>query len=326
MPSHQDQVTIELRRLVARLEESGLAETSPDIDALLTASRLHLAASARPPAQMLRRLGGKLTVIGPVVLDGLTVLLVLPLGWALAQGRLALELAEQPPAPLILAGLLLPWAIRRLGQGTGLLLRLSRGPAFWLRYHLRIGYNWLAEAFSRAAEARLLASLGALEMMRAWRGWARTLPHRPRPHDLEHFIAMECGPRGSALLRAAGFEAEPALRWSRLVLLFELLCGPGGPTHGPLADLSALGELPDPPPRDLPAEDIEPPRETDRYERERMDLRQEIIRKKKDLSTAYTWKVKTAAEIAERDRYADQVRAEIATLEASLKALRAPGP
>jgi len=328
MSSRPDPVTAELRLLVARLEASGLADTRPDIQAILTASRQRLAATRRPPGQILGRLGGKLRAVGPVGLDVVALLQLVPLGWALWQAPSVETLVGHGGgAGLAVAAILLPWALWRLGQLLMLLLRGLREPAFWLRYHLRYGYTWIAEAFSPAAEARLQASSAALGLMRHWRGWARTLPERAQPADLETFVSVALGPRGRAMLLATGFDAhsEPALAWSRLILIFEVIQGAMTPIPAAAPPAPPAGPPPPDPVRTISPEEAVVAHEAEQHERERMELRNEIIRKKKDLSTAYTWKVKTSAEIAERDRYADEVRGEIAGLEAALKKLRAPG-
>lgn len=68
------------------------------------------------------------------------------------------------------------------------------------------------------------------------------------------------------------------------------------------------------------------PAETSGRAQRRSDLRELIRRKRQDITTAYGWKLKTSAEIAQRDTYLQELRAEIATLEQELAALGGPPP
>ena len=78
--------------------------------------------------------------------------------------------------------------------------------------------------------------------------------------------------------------------------------GAGGPAVAP------------PPP---PAEPTDTPERAAR----RADLRELIRRKRQDITTAFGWHLKTEAEMAQRDNFLAQTRAEIAELERELALL-----
>jgi hypothetical protein len=53
----------------------------------------------------------------------------------------------------------------------------------------------------------------------------------------------------------------------------------------------------------------------------REELRELVRRKRQDITTAHNWKLKTSAEIAQRDAYLQRLRSEIAALEKEIAAL-----
>ncbi len=110
------------------------------------------------------------------------------------------------------------------------------------------------------------------------------------------------------------------MRWSSLITLFEATAAGGAlwatdppPAPPPVAP-PAL------PPLAAPPVAAEPPEHLQR----RLDLRELIRKKRQDITTAYGWKLKTEAEIAQRDNYLNELRAEIAALEKELAALGGP--
>lgn len=62
---------------------------------------------------------------------------------------------------------------------------------------------------------------------------------------------------------------------------------------------------------------VEPPELVQR----RADLREAIKRKRAEIARTHEWKMKTPAEIAQRDLIVAQLRQEVAALEAELSAL-----
>lgn len=343
MPASGSSVA-ELQQLVERLERSGLAGQRADVAALLDRSRAALApASAatrtgarrprqrppsapveRPPRRQRIRRGTKLVSLVLVLVDGLAVMLG---GAALA----GLALAETPPdaAPLVLAGAI-AWGV--LHRGRVAVAEL----AFRLFYALRWGWLWVAEAFNDRAFEKLQILLDARDVMETWQEWRRTLPRRPCMGDVEAFLAENHGPAVAALfleqgearfgnrrvragrgagLRAGGVGfAEQGVRWSRLIRLFEGLAEAdafwpnepvvlgGGPDHGITAD----------PPADL---EPEPPERIARRE----ELKEMILAKREEIQRAQDWKMKTPAEMAQRDAHVADLRRQHDALEAELR-------
>jgi hypothetical protein len=219
--------------------------------------------------------------------------------------------------------------------------------AFRLGYWGFGGYLWVAEAFSGPASRRYAARLAAADVMRAWLRHRRSLAARPTLPDLERFLAESFGPAAAVAFRRAvaamvspppAREAGPLralapvgpnprmlarierLRFSALIRLFEQLAR-GGAFWTP-----ALPPMPDPePPREAaPASEVaEDPAIAAARRRPADELREKIKRKRQDVTTAYSWKMKTPAEVAQRERYVDELKAEIASLEAELKELLA---
>jgi predicted aminopeptidase len=74
-------------------------------------------------------------------------------------------------------------------------------------------------------------------------------------------------------------------------------------------------------PAEAPPHDPEAQAREALRESRRAELRDLIRRKRQDITTAHNWKLKTAAEIAQRDAYLDGLRGEIAALEKELAEL-----
>ncbi|MCX8134992.1 MAG: hypothetical protein N3D18_13650 [Roseococcus sp.] len=326
----------ELRALVARLEQSGLAERREDVARLLARSRALLAAApgAPPPLKRRRRprpagLRARLRAALLLLLD---VAALAALGFA-AVGLGAGTLATT--AGLGLLGGVGLWGVLRWRGAPEL---LAEGAAR-LAYLLRWAWLWLAEPFHLGAWERLEALLDAREVMRAWRRHRRGLEVAGLA-EVDAFLADRYG-RGAAARfraavearRAAGWtlrgkaeaaEAVPLpeaqlMRWSALIRLFEAVAAGGAlwvpePAAPPAAPPppSALAPLPAPPRAEEEAE---------RRMARQDELRELIRRKRQDITTAHNWKLKTSAEIAQRDIYLQRLRAEIAALEKELAAL-----
>lgn len=326
----------ELERLVAALERSGLAESRADIAALLAQSKALLGPQSPPPNRPRRRARvsarGKLRALLLLLLDALAAMATLY--GAAGLGFQTVEALEGGVA----LGAGLGWALWRWGGLPALL-----GEAlFRLRYTLRWAGLWLAEPFSDRAYEALETLLDAREVMRGWRAHRHTLP---RPHaleDVEAWLRATYGPRIAArFARAAegrrsgqagwtlrgGHGSGPVrpvpasrmMRWSSLITLFEATAAGGA--------LWATEPPPAPPPASppvlpplAPTPAPEPPEHTQR----RLDLRDLIRKKRQDITTAYGWKLKTEAEIAQRDTYLQDLRNEIAALEKELAALGGP--
>ena len=261
--------------MIARLEQSGMANHQPEVRALLERSRALL----HPPRRWPRRL--------------------------LDAGR------------------------KRMLQSGG---NLSEG-ARWVGYHLAWGWDWLAEAFSPAAHARLRARGHARQVMRAWRAHRQALPIPASLETVHRFLAAAYGAAGEAAFRAAtarltqdapwtlrggagqgnGGERLAALRWSALIRGFEPVMG-------------AVPIVPVAPPPQGPAtpQDSAIAQTAARRMQEReTDLRDQIRRKRQDISAAFAWKLKTDAEAEQRDAHVAQLRGEIAALEQQIAVQRA---
>lgn len=206
----------ELRHLVSQLERSGLAERRADIAQLLDRSRAMLGEAPEAPRRARRprargrpaaKLGGVLLLLLDVALAG--VALAAALALALAESA-----AEEAPVALAVA---LGWGLWRWG-GAGALLGEV---AFRLRYALRWGWLWLAEAFSQSAFDRLQILLDAREVMRGWRAWRRTLRRPATLEDVAAWLAEAYGPAAAMRFCQALPPARPHPRWSLLITLFE---------------------------------------------------------------------------------------------------------
>lgn len=321
----------ELERLVAALERSGLAEGRAEIAALLAQSRALL--GTPPPPRPHRRTRasarGKLRAVLLLLLDALAAL-----GGIYGAAGLGFGTVTGLTGGLAL-GAALAWGLWRWG---GLPALLAEG-LFRLRYALRWALLWLAEPFHDRAYDALEALLDAREVMRGWQAHRRTLPTPHGLRQVEAWLASTYGPRIAARFtrlaqaRHAGRRGrtprggrDPAqplpearmMRWSSLIQLFEAMSAGG-----------ALWEAepdPPPPPREAPPPAPRPPPEPPERAQRRLDLRELLRKKRQDITTAYGWKLKTAGEIAQRDAYLHQLRAEIAALEQELAALGAPPP
>jgi len=353
----EDRAAAELRELVAQLERSGLAERRADVRQLLESSRSLLHMRLRPPlapgpppraAPSARKLAAKIGALLSLGLDALVLAGFLWGVWsALTHHGPMLDAALRPEVALALAGP--AWLLLRLSAAREGL----REAGCRLLYHLAWGYDWFAEAFSRRAMHRLSARMAARQVMWAWRQHAHSLLHRPGPREVEAFLELAYGlPAAAAFHRAAerlgrkgwslrgGAARNPmverlaALRWSVLIRLFEALAASGalwpapepepepapepraGPLPGPSPPLQGEDPLA-PGPIGVEPASSEPPEVTQR----RVDLRDLIRKKRQDITTAYGWKLKTEAEIAQRDTYLRQTRKEIAQMERELAAL-----
>lgn len=330
----------ELERLVAALERSGLAETRDDIARLLAQSRALLTPDEpghqvpRPRRRRARSsAGGKLRALVLLLLDAAAAM-------AMLYGAAGLGFGTVPAAAggSALAGAL-AWSLWRWG---GLPALLQEG-FFRLCYVLRWAALWLAEPFSDRAFDELETLLDAREVMRGWRAHRRTLGHTPGLPDIEAWLRVAYSARIAARFAAAaedrraadgkwtlrgGFNSAPTrpgaaarvMRWSSLITLFEATAAGGA--------LWASDPAPTPPPPErLPLPPIGPPMgpiaiaEPPEHAQRRVDLRELIRKKRQDITTAYGWKLKTSAEIAQRDAYLHQTRSEIAALEQELASL-----
>lgn len=323
----------ELERLVAALERSGLAESRADIAALLAQSKALLGTPIPAPARPRRRTRvsarGKLRTLLLLLLDALAAMATLY--GAAGLGFRTMEALEGGIA--LAAGL--GWALWRWGG----LPALMAETLFRLRYTLRWAGLWLAEPFSDRAYEALETLLDAREVMRGWQAHRRTLPPNPGLPDVEAWLRSTYGPRvATRFARAAegrragqagwtlrgGHGSGPVrpvpasrmMRWSSLITLFEATAAGGA--------LWATEPPPAPPPvapPALPPLAATPEPEPPEYIQRRLDLRDLIRKKRQDITTAYGWKLKTEAEIAQRDNYLNELRAEIAALEKELAAL-----
>ena len=340
----------ELRQLIALLEQSGMAERRADVRALLHRSRSKLQQYQPRPQRLARKLGA-------AMLMGLDAgaLAALPiLAWSLLT---EITWAAGTLAGIILGWGLL--RLRRLLKRR-LFQRgfLQRGAQYladaldeagrYALYHLAWSWDWVAEAFSVRAMLRMEARTTAKTLMTGWRQHRRALVHSASPADVEAFLTTEFGPRaGREFARAveavnqecewtlrggAGVKRRPqrlaALRWTALMPVFAQL-GMSGALWAEFAAGSdpadfmgqhgsaqaMLG------PVSLVSPGAEDPVETPERATRRADLRDQIRRKRRDITTAFGWKLKTASEITQRDSYLAQTRAEIAALEAELAAV-----
>ncbi len=301
----------ELRRLVTLLEQSGMGARA-DVAALIDASRPLL--SGMPPRAPRGRARAKLGALFGLLMDAAA------LTAAMAAAMSMLLMAEADALPLVVLLAAAAWGLARSPETRALIA----GSGFWLRYHLRWAWLWLAEAFSPAAQAKLDALLYGREVMWAWRSHRRTLPHRPTPPDVEAFLAATYGPQAQAqwrvllaepawTLRGGSAPPHPSLRWSFLIPRFEALAAAGA-LWAPPAAPTVAAPPPLPPAIALPAE---PPE----WAQRRIDLRDLIKRKREEINTAHGWKLKTPAEIAQRDLHLATLRDELRAMEAELAAM-----
>jgi hypothetical protein len=321
----EDRVLMELRQLVGMLEQSGLAERRPDAAALLAASRARLAMSQaprrpRPPprGRPRGRIGAKL---GLLLLDAVAVA-------ALVFGAVGLAAGNAEPLPAV-AALAVALAIAFLRLPA--LREAAAEAGFHLLYHVRWAWLWLAEAFSDNAALRLDALLYGREVMWAWRQHARSLLHRPSVADVEAFLAaayaqpaaaqframLTAAPGAGGLRDARARVRQPSVRGAFLLPRFEALALSGA--------LWAEEDAAPPPPAarvTLPPATILEPESPERTQR-RADLRDLIRRKRDEINVEHGWRLKTPAEIAQRDAHLEQLRNDIRALEAELKAMDA---
>jgi hypothetical protein len=311
----------ELRLLIAQLERRGLAASHPEARALLERSRALLRRQRPPP----RRLAGKLATLLALAVDALLIA-ALPV-------LILLALGGGMTAPSVIFALFIPvWAAIRLRRHAAWLAEAAR----WLGYHLAWGWDWWAEAFSLRAMERLEARIQAREVMWGWRHYRRSLRRRPTLEDVAAFLALEYGPQAAREFRRAAEAVEEAqgwtlrggtrrnraaerlaaLRWSALIALFGRLAASGAlwPSLDAAVEAAEPAPSPQAPPLPSPAE---PPERAAR----RADLREMIKRKRQDISAAFGWKLKSEAEIAQRDVHLGQLRADIALLERELAEL-----
>ncbi len=312
----------ELRLLMAQLERRGLAASHPEARALLERSRALLRQQRPAP----RRLRGKLATLLALAVDA-AMLAALPM-------LVLLALAGEMTAPTLALALAMPaWAGFRLRRHAAWLGEAAR----WLVYHLAWGWDWLAEAFSLRAMERLEARLNAREVMWGWRQCRRSLPRRPVLEDVAAHLALEYGPRAAqefrraaeAVAEARGWtlrggsrrnraaERLAALRWSALIALFGSLAASGALWPGFEEEVPEPG----PPTQPAPPSRPEPPAEPPERAARRAELRDMIRRKRQDITAAFGWKLKSQAEIAQRDVHLAQLRADIAAMERELAEL-----
>jgi hypothetical protein len=326
----------ELRRLVAALERSGLAERRPEVAALLAQSRARLGAPRRPQRHRAEARAHTRALLA-LVLDALAVLAVVTGTAGLAAGTLP----PQQAAAWLAAGM--GWGVLRMGAP------LARGADEGLRraaWWARRGLAWVGEPFSDAAFARLEATDGALDIMRAWQRHAAAqgldasleavaafLSQRHGPLAAQHFRELATAwleGRGGWTLRGSTATPIPVprrLRWSGLIRLFEELAAEDSlwapepaarrpaPASPPIAATPLPVAAPTQPPEPAEAE------ESAEQRQRRIDLRDLIRRKRQDINTAHGWKLKTPAEMAQRDVHLNALRQEISALEAELSAL-----
>jgi hypothetical protein len=340
----------ELQRLVRLLEQSGVAERRPEARALLLASQraLQPAEPARPAVRgqsaappSLAKARDKARELLRRAADA-AVLFTL-IAWATGFALLPEDWGAPGFTPVLATAC--TCALLRAEAAA----ELAYEAAFRLGYWGFGGYLWIAEAFSVSASRRHAARLAAADVMAAWRRHRRGLAARPSLADLERFLAESYGPRAAMGFRRAvsamvspppAREAGPLrglapagpnprmlarierLRFSALIRLFEQVARDGA------FWTEAAPPLPAPvpePPREAPPVIIatEDPAVIAARRRRADDLRDKIKRKRQDVTTAYTWKMKTAAEVEQRERYVDGLKEEIAALEAELKELLA---
>ena len=320
--SRADHSVQELRQLIALLEQSGMAQQRPEVRALLERSRAMLRRRQPKPARFARKLGALLVfALDAVLLLAMLLTLVI-----------LLTKHEMPSAALAAIILAPLWAAFRLRHHGYWLAEGAR----YLAYHLAWGWDWLAEAFSSRAMFRLEARIMASEVMVGWRQHCRILPGQPGLADVEAFLALAYGARAALDFRCAaeavchardgtlrrsaalnrGGDRLVALRWSALIRLFGTSARSGALwtdlTPDQLTNAATAQTF-----CANPEAEPEPPERA----AQRVQLRDAIRRKRQDITTAFAWKLKTEPEIAQRDIYLAQTRAEIAALERELASM-----
>jgi hypothetical protein len=333
----------ELRALVARLEQSGLAERREDVARMLAHSRALLArlpsAETPAPPRLTRRRRPRPSGMRARLRAGLLLLLDAAALAALAFAAVGMGVgALAATGGLAVLGAALLWGVLRWGGAPTLLAELAARVVYGLRW----GALWVAEPFHLAAWERLEALLDAREVMRAWRRHRAGLAQQGLA-EVEAFLAARYGAAAARRFQAAVQARHAAgwtlrggapgivtpvpearlLRWSVLIRLFEEVSAGGAlwaPEPWPAMRAPAPSEPPPAPPPDPQALAREAQLDAER-EAQREALRDRIRRKRQDITTAHNWKLKTAAEIAQRDAYLDGLRAEIAALEKELAEL-----
>jgi hypothetical protein len=174
--------------------------------------------------------------------------------------------------------------------------------------------------------------------MWGWRQHRRTLPRRATLEDVAGYLAVEYGPQAArefhraaealsqaqdwtlrgASRRNRAAERLAALRWSALIAVFGRLAATGAlwPDFEEAPADAAPGALATAPPL-MPELPTESPERAAR----RADLRDMLRRKRQDITAAFGWKLKSEAEITQRDAHLAQLRTEIAALERELAEL-----
>lgn len=323
----------ELRQLIAMLERSGIAERRPEAQALLLRSRALL----RQRQRARWRVAGKLGTLLTFLLDGVMLAALPFLAIMLATGPL-----EERQLALIAAIPL--WLAFRLRHQAHWLGEATR----WAGYHMAWLFDWFAEAVSLRAAERLQARLAAREVMWGWRQHRRALPRRASLDDVAGFLAVEYGPQAErefrrlaeamgharewtirgGLARNRAAERLGALRWSALMAIYHHLAASGAlwPDFPPTEREQGMPpwqEMEHPAAPLGPAVASPPPEAADTPERaaQRADLRHTIRQKRQNITAAFGWRLKTEAEILQRDNFLAQLRTEIAELEAELARL-----
>jgi len=313
----------ELRELIAALERSGMAERRQDARDLLETSRQLLRAQQEQGRaslggrRVVGRAAGMLASIGQRLLDALAAIGV---GVAALGGMLG---GLEPVPALAMGAGGMTWAGLRAPALRDAVAEAGR--VVW--YHLAWAGDWFAEAFSPPAAARLEARHAGRGVMARWRYHRRLLSRPATFADVEETLRIEYGAASASALLAIADGLKPAprarlraLRWSALISAFGRLTASGALAR------PARPPAPEPMPGALPAQpDLPPPLpiapESPARIQRRQDLRELIRRKRADITTAYSWKLKSEAEIAERERHVDVLKAEIAAIEHEMAAL-----
>ncbi len=336
------QTAQELQRLARLIEESGLADRRPALRALLAAADAahHRPTGPRPlvrggaplPPSAAKR-GAKAAVLLRGALDAALVLGLLWLALGLWRGDDAWQVLLWVLAPLA-AACLVPRFLPLRDAAHEALFRLVDEATF--------AWDWLAEAFNTPAVHRIARRQAARDVMSAWRRHRRALSPGPGLDAVAAFLDQAFGAaaarafrsavaarigagddrglgRGAAVTDRHAARRLVALRWSALIRLFETVACSGA--FWPRPAPANRGQ----PPREPVPEEIPAPEDAEAEERRRQGiaLREDLRRKRQNLSESYTWNVKTPGEVAQRDLHAEGLRAEIAALEQRLEPLKA---
>ncbi len=311
------QTAVELRQLIAMLERSGLAEQRADARAVLESSRALLRAQQggrAPPSG--RKLLGKLARLGLLLCDAAVVA-----GFcAGVAGGLSGAMAPMAALALLLGGA--AWLALRAARARAWAWDWANEGLYGARYHAAWGRDWFAEAFSTTAMRRLELLLAAREVMWTWQQHRDTVPNRPRLADVGECLSLAYGQSaGAAWAEAIAARSDAdwerrlaALRWSALIVAFEDVAASGALKVQALPPAEFTGTWPPPSAAEIHQIVAETPERIQR----RKDLRELIRRKRDDITTAYTWKLKTPAENAQRDLHINELRADISALEREL--------